>query len=126
MTAYETLAIDFPSAPITGDTLATVQLVSRDWRAIEDWARFEEACRDCAEHERDHLGHAHVYPDHVRLLLTNPDGELSINPRRLSAFYNRAAGKAGFLDFSHWSISEDTKGRNQGKPCRVYVIRASP
>ena len=125
MTAYETLAIEYPSAPITGDTLATVQLVSHDWRADEDWERFEEACRACAVIEIVQHGHAHVYPDHVRLLLTNPDGELSLKPQRLSGFYSRAAGKSGFLDFSHWDISEDTKGRNQGKPCKIYKIRAS-
>lgn len=147
MTTYETLTIDFdcctphsgetgdstesapsehdpvslahfPSAPIEGDTLATVQLVATDWRAQEDWERFEEACRDCAHY----IGH--VDPNWVRGALTNEHG-LTIEPRRYSAFWCRAASKNGFLDFSHWGINSDSKGKNAGKPCKSYKLRSN-
>ena len=118
MTAYETLAIDFPSEPIDGDTKATVEIVAHDWRSETDWGRFENKCRVAA------LIHGEVDPSVVRNYLTR-GGELTINPRRLSAFYSRAAGKSGFLDFSHWGINGDTKGRNAGKPCRIYKLRVT-
>jgi hypothetical protein len=111
--------LDFPpAAPIAGETEATVDLVAGDWRADEDWRRFEAACRAVALH----WGNGNVNPNDVRVALTR-HGELTISPRRLSAFYHRAAGKAGFLDFSHWGISDDHKGRNAGKPCRIYRLR---
>ena len=119
MDNYETLAIEYPSAPITGDTLATVQLVAHDWRAHEDWERFEEACRDCAHYN------GHVDPNWVRGALTNAHG-LTIEPHRYSSFWSRAASKSGFLDFSHWGENKDHKGGNAGKPCQIYKLRASP
>ena len=119
MTAYETLAIDFPSTPIAGNTLATVQLIAHDWRADEDWERFEEACRDCAHF----LGH--VDPGWVRGDLSNEYG-LTIEPRRYSAFWSRAAGKSGFLTADGWVINTDVKGGNAGRPARRYRLRASP
>ena len=113
--------LSFPSEPITGDTRATVELVANDWRADEDWRRFFDACVSVA---RWAGGGTEVDPNWVRAALTGADGDLMIAPRRLSAFYNRAAGKDGFLDFSHWGINDDAKGRNKGKPCRIYRLRA--
>jgi hypothetical protein len=104
----------FPSSPIAGETAATVGLVGEDWRAEEDWRRFENACRAVAKDG----WLAVVDPNDVRAHL---DGQ--IEPRRLSAFYHRAAGKNGFLDFWEWGVNQDAKGRNQGKPCRIYRLR---
>ena len=122
MTAYETIAIEYPSAPITGETLATVQLVAHDWRAHEDWERFEEACRDCAHHV------GHVDPNWVRGALTNAHG-LTIEPHRYSSFWSRAKSKNGFLDnipgVEGWTENKDTAGRNQGKPIRLRQIRST-
>lgn len=109
----------FPSSPITGETAATVELVGNDWRADEDWRRFKDACREAA---RRSLAGNHVDPNEVRAILTDSAGRLRVNPRRLSAFYHRAAGKGGFLRFSHWGINDDAKGRNKGKPARIYAL----
>lgn len=119
MTTFDQPALDFDavSAPIEGETLATVQLVGNDWRADEDWTRFEDACRFVAE------GHIIVDPNHVRRLLSDPWGYLTIEPRRYSAFWSRAAGKNGFLVADGWVTNEDVKGGNRGKPLRRYRLR---
>lgn len=121
MTAYMDVPIDFDavdavSEPISGDTRSTVELVGNDWLADEDWRRFVAAV-----HGRALWRNNEVAPDDVRDALTGADGELTINPRRLSAFYSRAVAQ-GLLEFSHWGVSGDTKGKNAGKPCRIYKL----
>lgn len=111
--------LSFPSAPIEGETEATVELVGRDWRADEDWRRFEQVVRGVAA-----MHGGEVDPNRVRGGLSLMRGDLTINPRRLSAFYHRAAGKNGFLEFSHWGTNQDHKGRNAGKPARIYKLRS--
>ncbi len=123
MTAAQQDELEFPSAQIAGDTKATVHLVGHDWLADGDWVRFEKACREAAT-IASLSGPAEVNADSVRAFLTGWDGELTVKPQRLSAFYSRAASKAGFLDFSHWGINGDTKGRNGGKPARIYKLRS--
>lgn len=115
---YGTPAIDFDavSAPIEGETLATVESVAHDWMADRSWRLFVGACEYVAEHNS-----GLVVPDEVRADLTQTDGELCIRPRRLSAFYNRAVAQ-GLLEFSHWGINGDHKGRNAGRPARVYRL----
>jgi hypothetical protein len=88
--------------------------VAHDWRADEDWALFIDTCRTLGR-----VYDGHVDPNLVRARLNG-----QIESRRLSAFYHRAAGKNGFLDFSHWGINDDAKGRNKGKPCRIYKLRS--
>ena len=109
--------LSFPSEPITGDTRATVELVGEDWRADEDWDNFRQTCKAIAA---THGGE--VDPAEIRRAFS--DRGVDMNPRRLSAFYHRAASKNGFLDFSHWGINTDTKGRNAGRPARIYRLRA--
>ena len=112
--------LSFPSEPITGETRAAVELVSQDWRADEDWRRFKAACMSAAHRS---IAGNHVDPNDVRAVLTNDYG-LTIEPRRYSAFWARAAGKNGFLDADGWVINNDSHGRNQGKPLRRYRLRA--
>jgi hypothetical protein len=54
--------------------------------------------------------------------LTNDNG-LTIEPRRYSAFWQRAAGKHGFLVADGWIENTDTKGGNAGKPLRRYRLK---
>lgn len=121
MTTFDQPAIDFDavSAPITGNTRTTVELVANDWTADRSWRLFVDACREVAE-DNDGL----VIPDGVRADLTQTNGELCIRPRRLSAFYNRAVAQ-GLLEFSHWGINGDHKGRNAGRPARIYKLKAA-
>jgi hypothetical protein len=114
------LDFDAVSEPITGETRATVALVGGDWRADEDWRRFVAAC----EYESNSLHGYSVNPNDVRKRLTI-DGELSIAPRRLSAFWSRATGKKGFLDNTdEWTVNNDHKGGNAGKPIRLRRLRS--
>lgn len=117
MTTIDQPELSFPSAPIEGETKATVDLVANDWRSDEDWRRFVHAVRLAQMEDLDF-----VIPDNVRHYLTDENGRLTINPRRLSAFYSRAVAQ-GLLEFSHWGINGDTKGRNAGRPARIYRLR---
>lgn len=113
-------ALDFDavSEPIAGETAATVELVGSDWRAEEDWRRFEAACEFV---QTDAFGV--VDPNAVRAHLSNKFG-LTIEPRRYSAFWSRASrGKDAFLVADGWVTNTDAKGRNQGKPLRRYKLR---
>lgn len=116
MTMTSQPELDF--LPIAGETLAVVDSVANDWRADGDWLRFVEACAASA----DVAGVVHV--GDVRRRLTNEHG-LTIAPRRLSAFWARAASKAGFLMVDGWEISDDVRGRNAGRPARRYRYRSA-
>lgn len=107
MTTYETPELTFPSAPIEGDTKATVDLVANDWRSDEDWDRFVSACFQAAS-MGDGLGFTNVNPNEVRAFLTNAHG-LTIEPRRYSAFWSRAAGKNGFLVAATFNATASTR-----------------
>lgn len=53
---------------------------------------------------------------------------LDFNPRRYSAFWNRATSKGGpLVNTDEWEVCESTEGRNGGKPQRVrrWVDRTS-
>lgn len=117
MTTYETPELTYPSAPIEGDTKATVDLVANDWRSDEDWREYERAVRWVAS-----LDNGIVDPNAVRHELTNVYG-LTIEPRRYSAFWSRAAGKNGFLVADGWVVNDDVAGGNRGKPLRRYRLR---
>lgn len=108
-----------PSAPIEGETAEVVHSVAHDWRSDEDWKAFVRACIFASVND-EHL----VHVGDVRRLLTNEHG-LTIAPRRLSAFWNRAASKAGFLDFDSWEMNDDHEGRNAGRPARCYRLRGN-
>lgn len=106
----------YPSAPISGATLATVNAVAHDWDTDPDWGTFQQAVKWAAELD------GVVSADRVRSMLTNSySGELDIPARRLSAFYARAVAQ-GLIEFSHWGINGDRKGHNAGRPARVYRL----
>lgn len=117
MTTLDQPEIEFPSAPIDGDTKTTVELVGNDWRSDRDWQAFEDTVRQEAWW-KDGV----VDPNKVRNRLSNRFG-LTIEPRRYSAFWSRAAGKSGFLVADGWTVNDDVKGGNRGKPQRMYRLR---
>lgn len=110
---------DLPHAPVDADTQARVALVANDWRSDDDWQRFHAACMT-ASVNADQT----VDPNEVRRLLTNEHG-LTIEPRRLSAFWNRAGSRDGFLDYTGvWLVNEDRAGGNYGRPIRQRRLRS--
>lgn len=131
-THFDQPSIDFDavSEPISGETKATVELVGNDWGADEDWQRFVAACYEATILRTRELGQGEyadiscVDPNEVRALLTNGYG-LTIEPRRYSAFWSRAAGKNGFLVADGWVTNDDAKGGNRGKPLRRYRLRSA-
>lgn len=110
----------FDAIAIVDEARAVVRSVAHDWRADNDWRRFvvavETAALDSDDGETVHVGA-------VRRLLTNDDHGLTIQPRRLSAFWHKAASKAGFLDVDGWEVNDDHAGRNAGRPARRYRLR---
>jgi hypothetical protein len=119
MTAQQLDIFDALSKPITGESRAVVDAVAHDWRADEDWRRFVVAVEMAAVASEDG---ATVHVGAVRRLLTNDHG-LTIYPRRLSAFWSKAASRAGFLDAAGWEVNDDHAGKNAGRPQRVYKLR---
>jgi hypothetical protein len=66
-------------------------------------------------------GRAHggeVNPNRVRATLSNHLG-LQVQPQQLSATYS-ALSSQGVLVFDHWGTNDDTRGKNAGKPQRVW------
>ncbi|WP_418061780.1 hypothetical protein [Pimelobacter simplex] len=43
-----------------------------------------------------------------------------VAPRRVGAFVNRAKAAEVIAETDEWSVSTDVKGRNAGRPMRVY------
>jgi hypothetical protein len=128
-TVNEQPALDFDdvASPIAGETKARVELVAHDWNADDDWQLFEATCRAVAirvyhDETRGWETCDYVDPNRVRMRLTNDNG-LTIEPRRYSAFWQRAAGKHGFLVADGWIENTDTKGGNAGKPLRRYRLK---
>jgi hypothetical protein len=59
-----------------------------------------------------------VNPNHVRKLLSNEHG-LQVNPRVLSSAYS-ALRRRGVIQPDGWVTNDDIKGKNGGKPLRIY------
>lgn len=74
----------------------------------EEWAHFTATLREVAR------ATGYIDQNHVRPLLRD-----RVKPQRVGAFYHRAASQ-GLIVASGWTVSDDTEGRNSGKPTRVY------
>lgn len=60
-----------------------------------------------------------VDPNRVRARLVDATGDLVVDPRLLSAAYSGLRSR-GVLVPDGWTTNTDTKGRNSGKPLRLY------
>jgi hypothetical protein len=95
-------------------TTSTVETVDADWRRDLDRAAIDDAIRRVAARDG-----GLVNPNAVRAHLVGVNGELTVNPRALSARY-MALSHAGILvDAGEWVLNTDTHGRNSGKPIRL-------
>jgi len=110
-------------APVDDDTADLLGLIADDPRVADDYALFLRACEDAAGMNMAGL----VYVNTVRALLTDAWDCLVIEPRRLSAFWNKATGRgkpmlkltedeARELGVEWWQICKGSGSGNDGRP----------
>lgn len=93
----------------TADLLSLVAMGSSTGSADEEWGTYVESLRWCAVR-----GQGTISPNMMRRQVRD-----HIAPRRIGAFTNRALSQ-GLVEYTgEWVVSDDTEGRNGGKPCRV-------
>lgn len=103
-------------SPVDDDTADLLSLVANDQmhpRPDHEWSEFVRCLRLGSDVE------GRIDPNNFRRLVRG-----GIAPRRIGAFTNRAKAEGLIVDTGEWQTSDDTEGRNGGKPCRVY--RLSP
>lgn len=104
-------------SPVDDDTADLLSLVANDQlhpRPEEEWQVFCQALLRAADR-------GVVRPNALRPLVRG-----QIAPRRIGAFTNRALAEGLLVATGEWQVSDDTEGRNGGKPCRVYRLIAHP
>ena len=119
MSAYETLAIDFEA--IDTHYADTVTLVSTDWHADDDYARFTDAIRASVRG-----GVVSQNAVRLHLLEDTVDGpRCSIQHNRYSSLWSRAC-KEGLICRDGYDICTTSPTGNNGRMQRRYALRASP
>lgn len=101
-------------SPVDDDTADLLQLVANDQmhpRPAEEWVAFLNALYLVAEDD------GRIDPNELRPVLRG-----NVAPGRIGAFTNRAKAEGLIADTGEWQTSDDTEGRNGGKPCRVYRL----
>lgn len=97
--------------PVGDDTQDLLSLIADDPRVERDYEWFLNACRVAA------IPDGLVYVNEVRRLLTNHHGQLDIEPRRLSAFWNKATGRGKpMVKTGDWQICAGSGSGNDGRP----------
>lgn len=62
-----------------------------------------------------------VRPNDLRPLLRG-----KVAPKRIGAFVNKALSEGLLVATDDWQISDDSEGRNAGRPARVYRRTSTP
>ena len=103
-------------APVDDDTASLLDLIAEDWRPFAEADRntIATAIREDAE---AHGGEVH--PNRVRAALAGLPVIEQPKPTRVGPTY-RALCLSGVIAENGWDISNDTHGKNAGKPCRIY------
>lgn len=92
-----------------GDLLALVAMGSPSTGAAdEEWDRFVQALEAASDLS------GRISPNFLRGLLRG-----NVAPRRIGAFTSRALSQGLVAYTGEYEISDDSEGRNGGKPCRV-------
>lgn len=94
----------------TADLLSLVAMGSSTGSADEEWSDFVCALRVSAWGPDGRIN-PNVLREEVR-------GDIA--PRRIGAFVNRALARNLIETTGEWVVSDDTQGRNAGRPARVY------
>lgn len=100
--------------PVDAYTADLLDLVAHDQMvpsADREWVLYVQSIHLAADADRL------VYPNVLRPLVTG-----HVAPRRVGAFTNRAKAEGLLIDTGEWQVSDDTEGRNAGRPMRVYRL----
>lgn len=100
-----------PFAPVDEQTSDLLDLIADDGHVSVDyeWETFKTILHSVA------TLHGRVSPNAMRPKLTQ------VAPRRIGPFYKRAC-REGLIEWrGDYETSDDAKGRNTGRPCRVYA-----
>ena len=100
----------YPSAPVDHGTASLLDLIAEDPRVDHDYRHFLNVCEEVA------LGHDAVYVNEVRRLLTDSNGDLTIRPQRLSAFWRKAELDGHLARTGEWDICQGSNSGNNGRP----------
>lgn len=104
-----------PAWESVDDTTADVLSLVADRHHVSaafEWAAFVHAVHRVADRH-----HGRVDQNVMRPLLRGVVG-----PKRTGAFYRRACLEGLLRPTGEWSVSDDTEGRNAGRPIRVYEL----
>ena len=77
-----------------------------------EWSTFTHAIQRVA-----YANGGRVDQNHMRPLIRG-----AVAPRRIGSFYRRATLEGLIRPTGDWSISDDTEGRNAGRPVKVYEL----
>lgn len=101
---------------VDDDTADLLTLVADEGHVSADteWRTFTDAVIRVA-----HAHDGQVDQNHVRPLIRG-----QIAPKRIGSFWRRACCE-GWLEADGWSISDDTEGRNAGRPMRTYRLTST-
>ncbi len=100
-----------------GDLLELVAMGSpATGTADAEWQEFVTALRYVAE-PREGL----ISPNALRPLVRGV-----VSPKRIGAFTSRAVAQGLIEPTGEWETSDDTEGRNAGRPCRIYRLTQIP
>ena len=93
-----------------GDLLELVAMGSPSTgSADEEWEFFVQALRNSGGGRHDI--EPNTLREHVRGVVAS---------KRIGAFTNRALRQGLIEPTGEWEVSDDTEGKNAGRPCRVY------
>lgn len=95
----------------TTDLLALVALGTPQGDADREWDLYVKALQIASQ-----IDCGPILPNTLRPLVRG-----QIAPKRLGAFVSRAISQKLIAPDGGWQISDDTEGRNAGRPCRTYV-----
>lgn len=100
-----------PFAPVDDYTADLLSLVADTDHPSTDheWTIFREALITAS------LFDGIVRPNDMRPMLAG-----RVAPRRIGSFYRKACLEGLIVATDEWQTSDDSHGRNVGKPCRIY------
>lgn len=99
-------------SPVDDTTADLLTLVRSEGHpsADHEWSIFTEALVTAS------LFDGIVRPNDLRPLIRG-----RVAPKRIGAFVNRALAEGLIVWRGEWQVSDDSQGRNAGRPAKVYV-----